>query len=66
MKKTKKNSRIKQYKCHCGHEFEREVVYIPNELSTPVRCPKCINLIPTWKKESTGNIVGRKHIHIRR
>ena len=33
--------------------------------STPVRCPKCLNLIPTWKKEKTDNIVGRKHIHIR-
>ena len=33
--------------------------------STMVRCPQCINLIPTWCKEMTGNIVGRKHIHLR-
>jgi len=34
--------------------------------STPVKCPQCLNLIPTWDREETKNAVGRKHIHIRR
>ena len=33
--------------------------------STPVKCPGCGNLIPTWKKEATNSFVGRKHIHLR-
>ncbi len=33
--------------------------------STIVKCPECLNLIPTWKKEDTGNVIGRKHIHLR-
>jgi DNA-directed RNA polymerase subunit RPC12/RpoP len=43
---------------------------IPNRgkksaVSTQVRCPDCQRLIPTWKRESTDNLAGRKHIHIR-
>ena len=34
-------------------------------ISTQVVCPKCMRLIPTFKKELTGNIVGQKHIHLR-
>ena len=34
--------------------------------SSIVKCPKCLNNIPTWKREETGNIIGKKHIHIRR
>jgi len=26
-------------------------------------CPHCRKLLPSSKKESTGNIIGRKHIH---
>ena len=33
--------------------------------STIVKCPNCARLIPTWQKEMTGNVVGRKHIHLR-
>jgi len=58
---------LKKYTCYyCGHKFEKEVIYEAGEkYSTQVKCPKCYNFIPTWKREETGNIVGRKHIHIR-
>ena len=59
---------IKNYKCGwCGFGFQKEVIYDGSSkkraYSTPVVCPKCARTIPTWKKESTGNIVGRTHIH---
>ena len=63
---------IKKYKCTWPScidkpEFEKEVVYDAEaKYGTPVVCPYCTNLIPTWKREETGNVVGRKHIHIRR
>ena len=63
----------KRYKCRCGFEFDKEVNYYPPSLrekntglSTQVKCPKCCNFIPTWIREETGNVAGRKHIHIRR
>jgi len=63
---------IKKYRCPwCEHNFEKEVRYVTGQGtgktggSSQVKCPGCCNLIPTWKKELTGNIVGRKHIHIR-
>lgn len=33
--------------------------------STQVICPKCGRNLPTWKKEETENVVGKKHIHLR-
>ncbi len=60
----------KKYKCpypSCKDkpEFEKIVVYDAGKHSTQIVCPYCTNLIPTWKKESTGKMVGKKHIHIR-
>lgn len=66
---------LKKYKCYCGHEFTCDVNYLPAAfhqrekncgLSTQVKCPKCLNFIPTWERQETGKLVGRKHIHIRR
>ena len=71
---------IKKYKCMwCNYEFEAQVEYKQGKFdarmgrlsrhksnySTQVKCPNCGRLIPTWKKELTGNVVGRKHIHLR-
>jgi hypothetical protein len=68
----------KQYKCQwCGEEFERNVKYwkgtntIEIEAkhkgcgSSIVVCPKCLNNIPTWKREETDR-VNQRHIHIRK
>lgn len=59
---------IKDYKCFwCDFEFTKEVVYSGGSkkgaYSSTVVCPKCARKIPTWKREETGNLVGRKHIH---
>jgi hypothetical protein len=56
----------KKYNCgYCGETFEKEVNYSEDAGgSTIVKC-SCGNYLPTWKKELTGNVVGRKHIHIR-
>lgn len=55
----------KYYKCFwCEHEFEKLVIYdAEDKFSTRVVCPNCAHLIPTWKKELTGELVGRKHWH---
>lgn len=59
---------IKNYECYwCGFEFEEEIgVYKPGQMSSQIRCPSCGNFIETWKKILTGEIVGRKHIHLGR
>lgn len=70
----------KNYKCKwCGHQFKAKANYSASgisevtgkakkksNLSSQIKCTKCGNFIPTWKKEETGNIIGRKHIHIGR
>lgn len=65
---AKKQGIIKNYKCGWGgFEFKQEVVYEglskKGAYSSTIVCPNCARLIPTWKREETGNIVGRKHIH---
>jgi len=65
----KENRLVKmKYKCGwCKCEFTSHVFYDPDsKISSQVRCPRCLNLIPTWKREETGEVVGKKHIHIRR
>ena len=62
---------IKKYVCDwCNYEFEQEVEYKLGSKkyahSTKVVCPNCGRTIQTWKRESTGELVGKKHIHIRR
>jgi len=70
---------IKKYKCYwCGWGFEKSVTYNANTdmktgkskkkgiVSSQVKCPNCCNLIPTWRKEFTRNIIGKKHIHVGR
>ena len=69
---------IKQYICPwCEHEFKQDVTYFTGGAngkfsrhkgcySTQVKCQKCHRLIPTWKKEDTGNVIGKKHIHVGR
>jgi hypothetical protein len=65
----------------CNNQFQQDVEYKgkivakdgsvvhsagnKSALSTQVVCPKCNNMIPTWDRESTGKLVGRKHIHLR-
>jgi len=65
----------------CNENFKKDVHYVgkritnrgevvhgfgkKSSLSTQVICPKCGRCIPTFKKEETGNLVGRKHIHLR-
>ncbi len=58
----------KDYKCGwCLYEFKKEVVYSGESkkggVSSMVVCPNCVRLIPTWRREETGNIVGRIHLH---
>ena len=65
----------KKYKCYCGHEFKQWVYYSQGEtsaldarkgkkssLSTQVRCPKCLTLLPTWERVK----VGERWIKVRR
>jgi hypothetical protein len=47
------------YVCHCGNKFERYVTK-----GTQVYCLKCLNFIPTYKTERTGNLIGKKHVHM--
>ena len=47
------------YTCHCGCKFERHV-----SKGCQVKCPECLNFIPTFKRERTNNFVGKKHIHM--
>lgn len=58
---------IKNYKCNwCGCEFEKEIgVYESGQMSSQIICPKCGQFLETWKKVPTGNMVGRKHFHLR-
>ena len=60
----------KKYKCWCGYEFEAMAYYEgaakKSAGSNQIICPNCGRIIPTWEKELTGNVVGRKHIHIRK
>jgi hypothetical protein len=70
-------SKTKDYVCPwCNNKFQAPVVYQQGYgnsrasrhkgcMSSQVKCPRCLNYIPTWKKEETGNVVGRKHIHLR-
>lgn len=65
------NYQEKNYICQwCNRRFSKDVIYFTGDGkksngSNQVRCPNCNGLIPTWKKEETGNIIGKKHIHIR-
>jgi len=77
MKFTKNKGKKLNYKCYwCYHVFQfRPTSWegnhpMPNIIakhkgcgSTSVQCPNCRRLIPTYSKESTENVVGRKHIH---
>lgn len=76
--REKGNGKKKEYVCPwCDEHFTRFVIYSPNFdthtmkqktkgiISSQVSCPKCHNLIPTWKKEELKNRLGRKHIHLR-
>jgi len=61
----------KKYNCQwCKNEFSQFVTYKGNDkkgaVSSQVKCPNCLNFIPTWKKEKTGNSTGKKHIHLGR
>ena len=69
---------LKKYVCPwCNHEFEQLVSYNANFdkhtmkqkkkgiSSSQVKCPNCLNFIPTWKREETENLLGKKHIHLR-
>ena len=59
----------KKYHCLCGCDFEADAIYISEgkqSISNQIKCPKCLNLIPTWEKELTGKTIGQKHIHIRK
>lgn len=68
----------REYNCPwCNTVFKQFIIYDPNFdsstmkqkkkgiISTQVKCPKCLNFIPTWKKEEIKNVIGRKHIHLR-
>lgn len=62
---------LKEYIClWCDCYFTAEAKYTTGNGkkgsgSNQIRCPNCHNLIPTFKKERTGNVVGRKHTHKR-
>jgi hypothetical protein len=77
---AKEKGTLMHYKCQwCGHEFDRMAYYErggfrdgksflnqkKKAYSSIIRCPKCQNLIPTWKKEKVEDAhgVGRQHIH---
>lgn len=46
----------------CGKYFETDNNKVKDDY--PIRsCPHCGRTVSASRKESTGNIVGRKHIH---
>lgn len=62
---TKSKYSKKEFVCPwCGKIFDQQVRYEPLVGSSQVKC-FCGNFIPTSKKQFTGNVVGRKHIHLR-
>lgn len=67
----------KQFTCHwCGFQFSQLVRFVngarekgerhKSNGSAQIRCPKCANFIPTWKKEllDTKGMYGAKATHI--
>ena len=46
----------------CKKEFEAVVVKTDYGYSTLV-CPNCARIVNSSIKESTGELVGRKHVH---
>jgi len=69
VKKLLQDKYSKDYTCGwCGHEFVAHAFYEREAqgkagFSTKVTCPKCCREIPTWKREETSIITGRKHWH---
>lgn len=47
----------------CRGSFYRDVSRNKDGKHYLITCPHCARLLPASKKVSTGNFVGRKHIH---
>ena len=48
----------------CRSEFKYKIYKDKQDDRNLLICSNCNHLLPSSKKESTGNLVGRKHIHI--
>lgn len=48
----------------CGEEFKENILKNKDGERNVLICPNCNRLLPSSKKESTKNLVGRKHIHV--
>ena len=48
----------------CRKEFEKDTGRDKHGEFPVIVCPHCAQTLPGSRKESAGNVVGRKHIHI--
>ena len=48
----------------CKKKFYRDTSTNKDGKYPILTCPHCARILPASKKVSTGNIVGRKHIHL--
>ena len=47
----------------CDKGFYKNVTKNKDREYSVLTCPHCVRILPASKKVSTGNIVGRTHIH---
>jgi len=47
----------------CSEEFDANVKKAKTGERVPLKCPHCTRIVSSSIKESTGKIVGRKHVH---
>lgn len=48
----------------CGYQFTANLFMNKDGERNKVICPHCSQILSSSHKESTGNVVGRKHTHI--
>ena len=64
MKKLVKQDKQKTLICGwCDETFYATINKSKSGEREILSCPHCARILPSSKKESTGNLSGRKHIH---
>lgn len=48
----------------CREGFEMRLYKDKHDERNLIVCPNCGRLLPSSRKEPTGNLVGRKHLHV--